>query len=73
MGAMTKLRVWRPRLRLSPSLTTSAEAMAASLPGKYIRSMGTVLALHTSRAPGQRSSTASTMAAWSGSMWSITR
>ena len=47
--------------------------MAALSVGKYIFSMGRALAFTTRRRSGQRTSTASIMAAWSGSMWSTIR
>ena len=68
MGAMTKVRSWVPRLSTSPSLTSRASSTLPALAGKYALSMGTVLALQTICASGQRSSTSAMVAAWSGSI-----
>ena len=45
IGAMTKVRVWLPRGRVSPSFTVTD--LSAQPPGKYLGSMEKVLALPT--------------------------
>ena len=71
MGAMTKVRVWAPRERASPSFTVTEREDQS--PGKYLGSMEKVLALPTSSMAGNFSSRRPMLPAWSGSRCWITR
>ena len=66
MGAIRKVKVWRPVQRVSPSFTTTARLEISQ--SKNWLTMGTVLALATTWAPGQRRSSSPRVAQWSGSM-----
>ena len=67
---MTKVKVWRPVQRVSPSFTTTVRPEMSQ--SKNWPIMGTVLALATTWASGQRRRTSPRVAQWSGSMWSTT-
>ncbi len=63
---LMKVKVWRPVQRVSPSFTTTARLEISQ--SKNWLTMGTVLALATTWAPGQRRSSSPRVAQWSGSM-----
>ena len=70
MGAIRKVRVWRPVVRVSPSFTTTVRLEMSQ--SKNWPIMGTVLALATIWTLGQRRSRSPRVAQWSGSMWFTT-
>ena len=64
IGAIRKVRRWRPVSSTSPSLTSCAVKVTSKK--RFI--IASVLALHTTVASGYRSSSSVSVAEWSGSM-----
>ena len=71
IGAITKLSVCLPVESVSPSLTSRKRSVRAI--GKNCAIMALIFALQTTVVSGWRCSSSSSVAAWSGSMWWITR
>ena len=71
IGAMTKVRVWAPKLRVSPSFTVTQRSVRSI--SKNWGSMAKVFALPTSFIRGYFSASFPMLPAWSGSMWDTIR
>ena len=73
MGANTKVRVWLPRDKLSPSFTTTRRSLATASGPKNCSIYTKVLALPTTFMSGYLAARRAMLAPWSGSMWETTR